>query len=304
MEPKKSDLVDVEQNLARLKNAPSYRMSTRDPDFLEGDDGREARLLSEFLKAERALEHENIASTIIVFGSARIPDPKIAKERLDAARQAADAAPGNKEKAEKLERAKRTFELSEYYQIAREFGELVARENDKYNEVRGPRGEVRVKKDREYVVCTGGGPGVMEAANRGAYDAGEASIGLNISLPFEQKPNPFVAPHLCFNFHYFAMRKMHFLMRAKALVAFPGGFGTLDELFETLTLIQTRKVPRVPVILVGRAFWNRIINLDALAEEGMISPEDVGLVTWAETAEEAWTAITVFYTDTTHNKGT
>lgn len=295
MEPKKSDLVDVEQNLARLKNAPSYRMSTRDPDFLEGDDGREARLLSEFLKAERALEHENIASTIIVFGSARIPDPKIAKERLDAARQAADAAPGNKEKAEKLERAKRTFELSEYYQIAREFGELVARENDKYNEVRGPRGEVRVKKDREYVVCTGGGPGVMEAANRGAYDAGEASIGLNISLPFEQKPNPFVAPHLCFNFHYFAMRKMHFLLRAKALVIFPGGFGTLDELFEALTLRQTGRMQDLPIVMFGQKFWENTINFQNLVDSGVISPHDLDLFVYVKTAREAWEHIDAYY---------
>jgi uncharacterized protein (TIGR00730 family) len=295
MEPKKSDLVDVEQNLARLKNAPSYRMSTRDPDFLEGDDGREARLLSEFLKAERALEHENIASTIIVFGSARIPDPKIAKERLDAARQAADAAPGNKEKAEKLERAKRTFELSEYYQIAREFGELVARENDKYNEVRGPRGEVRVKKDREYVVCTGGGPGVMEAANRGAYDAGEASIGLNISLPFEQEPNPFVAPHLCFNFHYFAMRKMHFLLRAKALVIFPGGFGTLDELFEALTLRQTGRMQDLPIVMFGQKFWENTINFQNLVDSGVISPHDLDLFVYVKTAREAWEHIDAYY---------
>lgn len=295
MEPKKSDLVDVEQNLARLKNAPSYRMSTRDPDFLEGDDGREARLLSEFLKAERALEHENIASTIIVFGSARIPDPKIAKERLDAARQAADAAPGNKEKAEKLERAKRTFELSEYYQIAREFGELVARENDKYNEVRGPRGEVRVKKDREYVVCTGGGPGVMEAANRGAYDAGEASIGLNISLPFEQEPNPFVAPHLCFNFHYFAMRKMHFLLRAKALVIFPGGFGTLDELFEALTLRQTGRMQDLPIVMFGQEFWENTINFQNLVDSGVISPHDLDLFVYVKTAREAWEHIDAYY---------
>ncbi len=295
MEPKKSDLVDVEQNLARLKNAPSYRMSTRDPDFLEGDDGREARLLSEFLKAERALEHENMASTIIVFGSARIPDPKIAKERLDAARQAADAAPGNKEKAEKLERAKRTFELSEYYQIAREFGELVARENDKYNEVRGPRGEVRVKKDREYVVCTGGGPGVMEAANRGAYDAGEASIGLNISLPFEQEPNPFVAPHLCFNFHYFAMRKMHFLLRAKALVIFPGGFGTLDELFEALTLRQTGRMQDLPIVMFGQKFWENTINFQNLVDSGVISPHDLDLFVYVKTAREAWEHIDAYY---------
>lgn len=295
MQPKKSDLADIKQNLARLKNAPSYRMSTRDPDFLERSDGRTARLLSEFLKAEKTFEHENIASTIIVFGSARILDPKVAQERYDAANKAAQNAPENKEKADALKRAEKALELSEYYQIAREFGELVAKENDVFNEERGPRGEIRVNKIREYVICTGGGPGIMEAANRGSYDAGEASIGLNISLPFEQEPNPFISPDLCFNFHYFAMRKMHFLLRAKALVAFPGGFGTFDELFEALTLRQTGRMQDLPVVLFGEKFWKKAVNFQHLVDYGVISAKDLDLFRFAKTAREAWEHIDSYY---------
>ncbi len=295
MELKKSDLADVKQNLARLKSAPSYRMSTRDPDFLERGDGRTARLLSEFLKAEKTFERENIASTIIVFGSARILDPKVARKRFDAAVKEAGAAPENKEKADALKRAERALELSEYYGIAREFGELVARENDAFNEERGPRGEIRVSKIREYVVCTGGGPGIMEAANRGSYDAGEPSIGLNISLPFEQEPNPFISPDLCFNFHYFAMRKMHFLLRAKALVAFPGGFGTFDELFEALTLRQTGRMQDLPVVLFGEDFWKKAVNFQHLVDYGVVGEKDLELFRFVKTAREAWEHIDSYY---------
>ena len=295
MTAKKSDLADIERNKARLKNSQSYRVSSRDVDFLEGYDGREVRLLSEFLKTERTLRRQNVRSTIIVFGSARILPPDVAKARLDDAERELAANPDSPTKEEDVRNAKLKVELSQYYQLAREFGELSAKRNDRFNEERGPRGEIRVNRDREFVVCTGGGPGIMEAANRGSYDAGESSIGLNISLPFEQEPNPFVSPDLCFNFHYFAMRKMHFLLRAKALVAFPGGFGTFDELFEALTLRQTGRMQHRPVVLFGEKFWRDTINFQNLVDLGLISKGDLELFSFAKTAEEAWNYIDAYY---------
>lgn len=295
MRPKKSDVADIEQNKARLRNAPSYRLSTQDHDFLEGDDGREARLLSEFLKTERSLRRENVASTVIVFGSARILPPDVAKEKLEQAEKAAEAAPCDESKQQALKRARRAVELSKYYQLARDFAELVARENNKFNETIGPRGEIHVNKKREYVICTGGGPGIMEAANRGSYDADNASIGLNIELPFEQEPNAFVSSSLCFNFHYFAMRKMHFALRAKALVVFPGGFGTFDEFFEVLTLRQTGRMQACPIVIFGKEFWTQAINFEYLKDSGLISPEDLNLLTFVDTPEEAWEVIEKFH---------
>ncbi len=295
MTAKKSDLADIERNKARIKNSQSYRVSSRDVDFLEGYDGREVRLLSEFLKTERTLRRQNVRSTIIVFGSARILPPDVAKARLDDAERELAANPDSPTKEEEVRNAKLKVELSQYYQLAREFGELSAKRNDRFNEERGPRGEIRVNRDREFVVCTGGGPGIMEAANRGSYDAGESSIGLNISLPFEQEPNPFVSPDLCFNFHYFAMRKMHFLLRAKALVAFPGGFGTFDELFEALTLRQTGRMQHLPVVLFGEQFWRDTINFQNLVDLGLISKGDLELFSFAKTAEEAWNYIDAYY---------
>ena len=176
---------------------------------------------------------------------------------------------------------------AKYYEIAREFGRIVS-------------STCQVEGHCDYVVVTGGGPGVMEAANRGAHDVGAKSVGLNIKLPFEQRPNPYISPELCFQFRYFAIRKMHFLMRARAMVAFPGGFGTLDELFETLTLIQCGKVPEVPVVLIGREYWDRIISIETMAEEGVISEDDIDLVRYAETAEEAWRIISEFHADRDH----
>lgn len=295
MTVKKSDLADIERNKARIKNSQSYRVSSRDVDFLEGYDGREVRLLSEFLKTERTLRRQNVRSTIIVFGSARILPPDVAKARLDDAERELAANPDSPTKEEDVRNAKLKVELSQYYQLAREFGELSAKRNDRFNEERGPRGEIRVNRDREFVVCTGGGPGIMEAANRGSYDAGESSIGLNISLPFEQEPNPFVSPDLCFNFHYFAMRKMHFLLRAKALVAFPGGFGTFDELFEALTLRQTGRMQHLPVVLFCEKFWRDTINFQNLVDLGLISKGDLELFSFAKTAEEAWDYIDAYY---------
>lgn len=295
MHPKKSDVADVSQNLTRLRNAPCYRLPTQDPDFLNGDDGREIRLLAEFLKAERTMRRENIASTVIVFGSARILPPDAAQQRLTDAEEALEAAPNDPNKQQALKAAKRAKELSKYYSLAREFGELAASKNNKYNEQIGPRGEIHVNKKREYVVCTGGGPGIMEAANRGSYDAGDATIGLNIELPFEQEPNPYVSSSLCFNFHYFAMRKMHFALRAKALVVFPGGFGTFDELFEILTLRQTGRMQACPILIFGKEFWTQCINFDYLVESGLIGARDLNLFKFVETPEEAWEEIEKFH---------
>jgi len=236
--------------------SPVYRLAYDDRDFLLRDELRPVRLQLELLKPEMTMQEEGIESTIVLFGGARIPRP----ENADQAK------------------TKTLAELSKYYTEAREFSQIVSR--------RAMENGHRCK-----LIVSGGGPGVMEAGSRGAHDVGGKSIGLNIVLPHEQAPNEFVTPELCFNFHYFAIRKMHFLMRAEALVCFPGGFGTLDELFEALCLIQTKKMRRIPVILFGRDFWERIINWEALADAGTISREDLELFEYVETAEEAMNII-------------
>ncbi len=236
--------------------APSYRLAFADEDFLCRPDLRPVRLQLELLKPELLMDEAGIESTIVLFGGARIPEPA----KKDTARTETLAG------------------LSEYYEEARKFAEIMTR---KSLETGG----------KENVIVTGGGPGVMEAGNRGAEDAGGKSIGLNIVLPFEQAPNAYVTPELCFNFHYFAIRKMHFLMRAAAVTVFPGGFGTLDELFEALTLIQTGRMAKVPFLLFGRDFWEKIINWDALADAGTISADDLKLFRFVETAEEAVAAL-------------
>jgi uncharacterized protein (TIGR00730 family) len=236
--------------------APSYALAFADSDFMCRDELRPVRLQLELLKPELLMNEAGVNSTIVMFGGARIP------------------APDNKDKA----RTKTLADLSKYYDEARKFARIVTAEGMKTESL-------------ENVIVTGGGPGVMEAGNRGAQDAGGKSIGLNIVLPHEQAPNEYVTPELCFNFHYFAIRKMHFLMRAKAICVFPGGFGTLDETFEALTLIQTGRMERVPFLLFGRAFWEKIINWDALAEAGTISQEDLELFRFVETADEAVEAI-------------
>ncbi len=232
--------------------APSYRLAFADDDFLCRDDLRPVRLQLELLKPELMLNEAKIESTVVLFGGARIP------------------APAHKDTA----RTQTLADLSHFYDVARDFARLVT---EKSMETGG----------QEHVIVTGGGPGVMEAGNRGAADAGGRSIGLNIVLPHEQAPNPYVTPELCFNFHYFAIRKMHFLMRASAICVFPGGFGTLDEFFESLTLIQTGRMRRVPVLLFGQEFWEKIINWEALSDAGTISAEDLSLFRYVETAEQA-----------------
>lgn len=245
--------------------APTYRLAWNDPDFMTQRDLRPVRLQLELLKPEMTLAERGIRSTVVMFGGARLPEPG----------GEAWAAKNETQKKNLLKNAK-------YYDEARKFAQLCSKQS-------------ALSYYREFVVVTGGGPGVMEAGNRGAAEVGAPSIGLNIVLPHEQAPNLYVTPDLCFNFHYFAIRKMHFVMRAKAVVVFPGGFGTLDEFFETLTLIQTGRMDRVPVILFGKEFWRHAIDLDYLAEQGTISPGDQDIIDYAETAEDAWGVISRFY---------
>lgn len=259
----------------------SYRLAYADPDFLLRDELRPVRLQLELMKPDLLQQQEGINSTIVIFGSTRIPEAKIAEERLYEAEALANKYPSDADLARNARIAKRILAKANYYEEARELGRIITRNSQHAGEC-------------QQVVITGGGPGIMEAANRGAHETGGKSIGLNIVLPMEQCPNPYITPELSFQFHYFAIRKMQFLMRARALVAFPGGFGTLDELFETLTLIQTKKVKPVPVLLFGREYWQRIINFDALVDEGTIAPEDLDLFQYVETAQQAWNIICTF----------
>ncbi len=260
----------------------SYRLAYADTEFLLRDELRHVRLQLELLKPELLQQDSGIRSTIVIFGSTRIPDAKTANARLQKAETESAASPADTELSRKVKIARSILEKTHYYEEARELGRIVTSESQQSERL-------------EMVVVTGGGPGLMEAANRGAHDAKGRSMGLNIVLPREQHPNPYITPELSFQFHYFAVRKMHFLMRARALVAFPGGFGTLDELFETLTLIQTNKIKPVPVLLFGRKYWQRIIDFDALVEEGAIDSRDLELFQYVETAKEAWHAIQTFY---------
>ena len=262
-----------DEDLERAKAVPDtpqtrssvYRLAWNDEDFLTRRETRAVRLQLELMKPEMILAERGIRSTVILFGGARLPEP------------------GGPAWAAKNEEQERNLKAnSRYYEEARKFARICSEHSASHYY-------------REFVIVTGGGPGVMEAGNRGAADVGAPSIGLNIVLPHEQAPNLFVTPELCFNFHYFAVRKMHFIMRAKAVVVFPGGFGTLDEFFETLTLIQTGRMERVPVILFGKPFWEKALNLDFLAEQGTISPGDQDIIDYADTADEAWKVISDFY---------
>jgi len=270
--------------LEKIIRSPSYIQADKDPDFLGLDETRGVRLQVDYLKPELLLKKHGVEQTIVVFGSTRIVEPASASHRL-AQREAELAAdPDNPGLQHRVAVARRILEKSHYYDIAREFGCLVAHSG------KGPL-------DSRLVVMTGGGPGIMEAANRGAHEAGAKNSGLNISLPHEQYPNPYLTPELTFHFHYFALRKLHFLQRARALVAFPGGFGTCDELFETLTLVQTRKIKPVPVVLVGETYWRRVFDIDFMVEEGVIDTEDRKLFWYAETAEAIWEGIQCWYED-------
>lgn len=264
---------------ARTANTPTsapqtehsaYALAFQDNDFLLRDDLRPVRFQLELLKAELLLGEAGIDSMFVFYGSARIPSPEECAGLVDAAK-----TPEAKAIAERL------VAKSRYYTVARELAEMVS--------CKDGGGE------RCFTVCSGGGPSIMEAANRGAFDAGAPSVGLNIVLPFEQVPNPYVTPGLSFQFHYFALRKMHFLMRAKAVAVFPGGFGTFDEMFELLTLVQTGKVAPLPILLYGREFWTKVVNFEALADEGVIARSDLGLFHIVETAEEGWAIVRAHY---------
>jgi len=273
MKKKQSPLKHVEVDLEAVEDIPStpqsesptYRLAVADQDFLLREELRPLRLQLELLKPEMILADHGIESTVVLFGGARLPEP------------------GVEPWAAKNETQRKNLkENSKYYEQARLFAQRVSQESLKH-------------ENKEYVVVTGGGPGVMEAGNRGATEVGAKSIGLNIVLRQEPLPNGYTTPELCFNFHYFAIRKMHFLLRAKAIAVFPGGFGTMDELFETLTLIQTERMEPVPVILFGESFWRRVINFEVLAEEGTIGPNDTDLFSFVDTAEDGWAAIAKYY---------
>jgi hypothetical protein len=251
----------------------SYRLAFTDAEFLLRDELRPVRMQLELLKPELVQQEQGIRSTIVIFGSARILAPEAAAAQLERARASGDAAG--------LRRAETAMAMSHYYDEARRFAGIVTTRSRQL--------------DTPIYVVTGGGPGIMEAGNRGAHDVGGKSIGLNIVLPHEQAPNPYITPELCFQFHYFALRKMHFVMRSIALVCFPGGFGTLDELFETMTLVQTGKSRQRPILLFGQAFWEQLLDFQHLVDTGMISPGDLQLFHFVETAEQAWDVLAAHY---------
>jgi len=263
--------------------SPSYKLAFTDNDFLLRTELRPVRLQLELLKAELVQQDQGIDSTVVVFGSARTGDPIKAEKTLNAAKKALAENPDDLVLQKKCHTAEQLYKKSIYYNEARKLGRLIS-------------SACQPSKRCHFVICTGGGPGIMDAANRGAHDVNAKSVGLNIVLPTEQEgPNPYVTPELSFQFHYFAIRKMHFLIRARAMVFFPGGFGTLDELFETLTLMQTGKIQKLPVILVGKAFWDKVIDFNFMVDEGTIDETDLQLFHYAETAEEIWQLIGSFY---------
>jgi uncharacterized protein (TIGR00730 family) len=267
--------LEAHSNQGSALTPDAYRLAFADPEFLLRRETRGLRMQLEMLKPESEQQAQGVENTIVVFGSARFLSPEKAHEALALAQSSGDAAA--------LALAERQSRNSNYYDQARLFGRLVAA----HSKASSP--------NEQLFICTGGGPGIMEAANRGAHEFGMPNVGLNIALPHEQNANPYVSPSLNFKFHYFALRKMHFMIRAKALVAFPGGFGTLDELFEVITLVQTKKAKPLPIILFGSSYWKRLFNFEVLIEEGAISPEDLDLLTYADDPQDAWDAIKRFY---------
>ena len=269
---------DAPQRIQAILDSPSYRQADQDISFLNLDETRGVRLQIDYQKPEFLLEQHGIQHTIVVFGSTRIHEPAANQRKVAALRQQLAADPDNTKLQRCLAVAERVEAKSHFYEVAQELGRLVSKDS-------------HTAADGQLVIMTGGGPGMMEAANRGAYDTGTKTIGLNINLPHEQYPNPYITPDLCFRFHYFALRKLHFLLRTRALVVFPGGYGTFDELFETLTLVQTRKIKPIPIVLVGENYWRQAFNVDFLVDEGVIDEEDRELFWYAETAEDIWHGI-------------
>jgi uncharacterized protein (TIGR00730 family) len=269
-------------NLEAILQSPSYQLAEQDTNFLAQPELRPVRLQLELLKPEMALTDQGVESTIVVFGGTQVVAHADAELRLQKAKAALAAAPDDQRLAREVARSERLLAKSRYYDEAREFSRLVS-------------STCQVGGHCDYVVVTGGGPGIMEAGNRGAFDVGAKSIGLNITLPAEQAPNAYITPALCFQFHYFALRKMHFLMRAKALVVFPGGFGTLDELMDALTLRQTERMQAIPIIMYGRDYWRQVIDFQFLADEGTIADEHLKLIDYADSPEEAWEVVRNFY---------
>ncbi len=275
-------MTDADNRLEALLSSPSYRLVEEDTEFLRREELRPVRLQLELLKPELLFTEHQIQSTIVIFGGTQVVDSAQAQERLTQAEAALAESPGEPDLRRQVEIARRILAKSPYYDHARELGRVVS-------------STCQVDGRCDYVIVTGGGPGIMEAANRGAADVDAKSIGLNIVLPKEQQPNRYITPELCFQFHYFALRKMHFLLRAKALVVFPGGFGTLDELFDALTLRQTHRMQKVPLILFGREYWSKVVDFQFLADEGAIADEDLELIQFAESAQQAWKLIRDFH---------
>jgi hypothetical protein len=278
MKKKSNDYAETLEQIQAIINDPSYEVAEEDKEFIYSDEARGVRLQLDYLKAEVKMQKHGIDHTIVVFGSARIVEFDTAMKELKKIEVELEHEPHSEELLSRLKKAESIVRKSIYYDEARTFGQLVGRSG-------------KAPEDCRVTLMTGGGPGIMEAANRGASDVGAKSIGLNIELSHEQHPNPYITPELCFQFRYFAMRKLHFLQRAKALVVFPGGFGTLDELFEVLTLIQTKKTPPIPIVLLGREYWSRMIDFEFLLEEDAIAPHDLDIVTYVDNAEEAWNTI-------------
>jgi uncharacterized protein (TIGR00730 family) len=272
----------VAANREAILKSPSYRLAEYDVDFLKRAENRPLRMQLELLKTETLLREHKIDSTIVVFGGTQIVPREQAEAIVREARLNLEKSPKDAKLKRTLARAEKILEKSHFYDEAREFSRLVS-------------SKCQGQGQPKMVVMTGGGPGIMEAANRGAFEIGAKSIGLNIDLPHEQEPNPYITPDLCFQFHYFAMRKFHFILRTAALVIFPGGYGTLDELFETLCLRQTQRMQHIPIILYGRAYWDSIINFSRLADEGVVQDDDLELIQYAETAQEAWDIIAAFH---------
>ena len=272
----------AEANRQAILSSPSYRLAEYDFDFLKRDDIRHVRMTLELLKTETLLRDNSVKATVVVFGSARIVPHDVAELRLKAAVEEAKRKPRDAAAKRALFRAERVLAKSHFYDEARQFGMIVST-------------ICQIEGRNDFVIATGGGPGIMEAANRGAFDVGAKSVGFNIDLPHEQEPNPYITPDLCFRFHYFALRKFHFILRAKALVVFPGGFGTLDELFDTLCLRQTRRMQAIPIILYGREYWESLLDFSQMADEGVVDDDDLKLISYAESPAEAWKIIADFH---------